>query len=132
MELGADYDRTLHGSLRQQVYAGSRANARSGRPGFRIGVLSRKSGCGDRAPLVAATLITFGLITTGVCDRRWRRKCHFSTGEPDENRVDLDLAPLDSYSGRVTFMPMPSTVLQVLRATCTRRRRNSLPSRDPL
>jgi hypothetical protein len=37
----------------------------------------------------------------------------FNGREPDENRGDLDLAALDSVSGRVTFMPNERLALQV-------------------
>jgi hypothetical protein len=58
--------------------------------------------------------ITFGLVTAGVYDRRWKAEMSVFNGrEPDENRADLDLGPLDSVSGRVTFMPTPRWAVQV-------------------
>ena len=61
-----------------------------------------------------STHITFGLVTTGVYDRRWKAEVSLFNGrEPDENRADLDLAPLDSVSARVSFAPTSRLVVQV-------------------
>jgi hypothetical protein len=57
--------------------------------------------------------ITFGLVTVGVFDRTWKAEASlFNAREPDENRADLDLAPLDSISGRLTFAPTARWSLQ--------------------
>lgn len=37
----------------------------------------------------------------------------FHGGEPDENRWNIDVGPMDSYSGRITFMPTPRWAAQV-------------------
>jgi hypothetical protein len=61
-----------------------------------------------------STHITFGLITAGLYDRRWKAEVSVFNGrEPDENRADLDLAPLDSVSGRVSLLPTDRLALQV-------------------
>ena len=61
-----------------------------------------------------ATHITFGVVTTGVSTNRWKAEVSaFNGREPDENRTDLDLGALDSYSGRFTVMPRDSMVVQV-------------------
>lgn len=60
-----------------------------------------------------ATHITFGVITGGVYDARWKLEGSVFNGrEPDEQRWNLDLAPLDSISGRVWFLPAPSLAIQ--------------------
>jgi hypothetical protein len=57
--------------------------------------------------------ITFGLVTTGIYDRKWKAEVSVFNGrEPDENRADLDLGPLDSVSGRVTITPTRQWALQ--------------------
>jgi hypothetical protein len=61
-----------------------------------------------------STHITFGLITTGVYDRRWKAEMSLFNGrEPDENRADFDLDALDSISGRLSFLPTARLALQV-------------------
>jgi hypothetical protein len=61
-----------------------------------------------------ATHITFGVITTGIRALRWNAEVSaFNGREPDENRTDIDLAALDSYSARLSLAPTMSTVLQV-------------------
>jgi hypothetical protein len=48
-----------------------------------------------------------------VYGARWKAEASLFNGrEPDEDRVDLDLAALRSYSGRVSFLPIPSLAIQ--------------------
>jgi hypothetical protein len=57
--------------------------------------------------------IAFGVITTGLYDRKWKAEVSVFNGrEPDADRADLDLAALDSVSGRLTIMPTARLVLQ--------------------
>ena len=102
MELAADYDRPLRGSLRWQVYGGLVGEPALGPVGFphRLSALPNPI-----APIshhwLDSTHITFGLVTTGLYDRRWKAEVSVFNGrEPDANRADLDLGPLDSISGR--------------------------------
>jgi hypothetical protein len=61
-----------------------------------------------------ATHITYGVVTAGVYGNRWKGEGSIFNGrEPDENRFDLDLAPLDSYSGRLWLMPTARLALQI-------------------
>jgi hypothetical protein len=115
MELAADYDRPLRGSLRWQVYAGL-----AGEPA--LGPISfphRASAIANPVAPIAhhwldATHITFGVITAGVYDRRWKGELSVFNGrEPDEERATLDLGPLDSLSGRFSLMPTDHLGLQV-------------------
>ena len=115
MELAADYDRPLRGSLRWQIYAGLAGEPALGPVGFphRLSALPNPI-----APIthhwLDSTHITFGLVTTGVYDRRWKAEMSVFNGrEPDENRADLDLGALDSVSGRLTFLPTDRLALQV-------------------
>jgi hypothetical protein len=115
MELAADYDRPLRGSLRWQVYGGLSGEPALGPAGFphRLSAMPNPT-----APIshhwLDSTHITFGLVTAGVYDRRWKAEVSlFNAREPDEHRTDLDLGPLDSVSGRVTFSPTRRLSLQV-------------------
>jgi hypothetical protein len=115
MELAADYDHGLRGSLRWQVYAGFAGEPALGPVSFphRISALANPV-----APIthhwIDATHITFGLVTAGVYDERWKAEVSLFNGrEPDEDRADLDLGALDSISGRFTVMPSENLVLQV-------------------
>jgi hypothetical protein len=61
-----------------------------------------------------STHISFGLVTASVYDRKWKLETSVFNGrEPDDNRGDLDLAALDSISGRVTFLPTNRLALQI-------------------
>ena len=106
MELSADYDRPVKGSLHWQVYAGLAGEPALGPVAFP----HRPSAMPNPvAPIthhwIDSSHITFGLVTTGVYDRRWKAEASlFNAREPDEERADLDLGPLDSVSGRLTFM----------------------------
>jgi hypothetical protein len=63
---------------------------------------------------IDSTHVTFGLVTAGVFTTRYKVEGSLFNGrEPDERRSDVDLGPLDSYSGRFTFAPGPRVTLQV-------------------
>ena len=115
MELAADYDRALRGSVRWQVYAGLTGEPALGPTSFphRFSALTNPV-----APIthhwIDATHITFGLVTSGIYNRRWKAEVSLFNGrEPDENRADLDLGALDSVSGRLTLVPSENLALQV-------------------
>ena len=115
MELGADYDRSLRGSLRWQVYGGLAGEPALGPPGFphRLSAMPNPI-----APIshhwLDSTHITFGLVTTGLYTARWKAEASVFNGrEPDENRADIDLAAFDSFSGRLSFLPTPRIAVQV-------------------
>ena len=54
-------------------------------------------------------------VVTGVLQLPWVRfeASGFHGAEPDENRWNFDFGPMDSYSGRITFMPTPRWAAQV-------------------
>jgi hypothetical protein len=115
MELAADYDRPLRKSLRWQMYGGLSGEPALGPAGFphRLSALPNPV-----APIshhwLDSSHITFGLITTGLYDRRCKAEMSLFNGrEPDANRADLDLAALDSVSGRLSFLPTPRLAFQV-------------------
>ena len=115
MELAADYDRPIRGSLRWQLYAGFAGEPALGPPAFPHRVSAMPN---PIAPITHHWLdsshISFGLITTGVSEQRWKAEISVFNGrEPDEARADVDLGPLDSVSARVTLLPTPRLALQV-------------------
>jgi len=115
MELAADYDRPIRGSLRWQLYAGLAGEPALGPPAFPHRVSAMPN---PIAPIshhwLDSSHISFGLITTGVSQQRWKAEVSVFNGrEPDESRADLDLGPLDSVSGRLTLLPTPRLALQI-------------------
>ena len=115
MELAAEYDRPLAGPVRLQVYGGLAGEPALGPVAYphRISAMPN-----PLAPIshhwLDATHITFGLITAGIYEQRWKAEASIFNGrEPDEQRWNLDFAPLDSISGRLWFAPTRSLVLQV-------------------
>ena len=115
MELAAEYDRPLRGSWRWQVYGGFAGEPALGPVAYphRISALPN-----PLAPIghhwLDATHITFGVVTAGVYDAKWKAEGSVFNGrEPDERRTDLNLAALDSFSGRIWFAPAPSWNFQV-------------------
>ena len=115
MELAADYDRPLRGTLRWQLYGGLAGEPALGPPGFPHRL---SAAANPVAPIghhwLDSSHITFGLITAGVYSARWKGEMSLFNGrEPDEERDDIDFGPLDSVSGRLTFMPTRRVALQV-------------------
>ncbi len=115
MELAAEYDRPLGGSVRWQVYAGLAGEPALGPAAYPHRVSAMPN---PLAPIahhwLDATHITFGVVTGGVYGARWKAEASaFNGREPDEHRAGLDLAALDSYSGRLWYLPTPRVALQV-------------------
>jgi hypothetical protein len=115
MEVAAEFDRPLTGSLRWQLYGGVAGEPALGPPGFPHRASAMPN---PISPIVHhwldATHISFGLVTAGVYDARWKAEASVFNGrEPDEARLDVNLAPLDSISGRLSFMPRDALVVQV-------------------
>jgi hypothetical protein len=115
MELAAQYDRPLTDSVRWQVYGGPVGEPALGPVAYphRISAMPNLL-----APIahhwLDATHITFGVATAAVYGSRWKAEASaFNGREPDEERTDFDLAPLDSVSGRVSFLPTPNLALQI-------------------
>lgn len=115
MEVAMDYDRPVRGDLRWQVYAGLSGEPALGPAGFphRLSALPNPI-----APVthhwLDASHITFGLVTTGLYQPRWKAEVSVFNGrEPDARRANLDLAALDSVSARVSVMPTRRLALQI-------------------
>lgn len=61
-----------------------------------------------------STHISMGVLTGGIQWKNWQAEGSVFRGrEPDENRWNLDLGPLDSFSGRISFVPSDNWVMQV-------------------
>jgi hypothetical protein len=115
MELAATYDRTLTGSVRWQVYGGPVGEPALGPTAFPHRISAMLT---PLAPITHhwfdATHITFGVVTGGIYGERWKAEASaFNGREPDENRTNVDFAALDSWSGRVWFLPARQWALQM-------------------
>ena len=115
MEVAAEYQRPLKGSLWWQIYGGL-----SGEPALGPVAYPHRSSAMPNpiAPIghhwLDASHITFGVVTTGVFTSRWKAEASLLNGrEPDEDRWDFDLAALDSVAGRFSFAPTDDLVVQV-------------------
>lgn len=114
MELAATYDRPLAGDVRWQVYGGPVGEPALGPSAFphRLSAMPN-----PLAPTTHhwfdSTHITYGVVTGGVYGKRWKAETSVFNGrEPDEDRTNFDFAALDSWSGRVWFMPTSRWALQ--------------------
>ena len=115
MEIAGEYERPLRGNLRWQVYGGLAGEPALGPVAYphRLSAMPNPI-----APIghhwLDASHITFGVVTTGVFTSRWKAEASVFNGrEPDEDRWDLDLASLNSFSGRFTFAPAPDVAVQI-------------------
>jgi hypothetical protein len=107
MELAAMFQQPIARNLALELYA-----ALAGEPAIGpVAFMHRPSAQSDPlAPLghhwQDATHISFGVLTAGLYSRAWKIETSaFNGREPDENRWDLDLRRLDSYSSRATINP---------------------------
>ena len=115
MEVAATYDRPLVRDVRLQLYGGPVGEPALGPAAFphRISAMPNPI-----APITHhwfdATHITFGIVTAGVYGKRWKAEASIFNGrEPDENRTNFDFAAMDSWSGRLWFLPTGGWALQV-------------------
>jgi hypothetical protein len=115
MELAAEYDRPLTGTMRWQLYGALAGEPALGPVAYPHRVSAMPN---PLAPIghhwLDATHITFGVVTGGVYGSRWKAEASVFNGrEPDEQRANFDFAALDSFSGRLWFSPTPHLTLQV-------------------
>lgn len=115
MELAADYDRPLTSGWRWQVYGGM-----SGEPALGPPAYPHRASAVDNpvAPIghhwLDSTHISFGVVTGGVYSERWKIEASaFNGREPDDDRIDIDPGPLDSVSGRISWLPTRRLAVQV-------------------
>jgi hypothetical protein len=58
--------------------------------------------------------ISFGVLSAGLFGERWKLEGSLFNGRtPDEERLDLDLASLNAFAGRVWWLPSERWALQV-------------------
>jgi hypothetical protein len=107
MELAAMFQQPIAKDLAIEVYGGP-----AGEPALGpVAYMHRPSAQNDPlSPLghhwQDATHISYGVATAGLYSRAWKLEGSWFNGrEPDENRWDVDLRGLDSYSGRFSVNP---------------------------
>ncbi|HUP00492.1 MAG TPA: hypothetical protein VM737_03100 [Gemmatimonadota bacterium] len=115
MELAASYERELGEAVALQLYGGPVGEPALGPVAFphRLSAFPN-----PYAPIghhwLDSTHIAFGVATAGVFGRRWKLEGSLFNGrEPDEDRYGIDVDALDSYSGRLWFLPSDRWALQV-------------------
>ena len=115
MELAAAYNVRLSENVALNLYGGPVAEPALGPVAFMHRMSASEN---PAAPLghhwQDSTHITHGVITAGVTAWRFRIESSvFHGAEPDENRKDIEMGKLDSWSGRVWFTPTPDWSMQV-------------------
>ncbi len=135
MELAADYERPFVEAWRWQIYAGLAGEPALGPPGYP----HRASAVPNPTRPVThhwldSTHVTFGLVTIGMHNQRWKAELSaFHGREPDERRIDLDLGAFDSVAGRLSFLPTERLALQVSAARLREARTDfPFPAQDPV
>jgi hypothetical protein len=115
MELTATYDRPLIGNVRLQLYGGPAGEPALGPTAFPHRISAMPS---PLAPITHhwfdSTHITYGVVTGGVYGKTWKAETSVFNGrEPDDTRTNFDFGALDSWSGRVWFLPTSRWALQL-------------------
>lgn len=114
MELAAAYNIKLSEHVALNLYGGPVAEPALGPVAF----MHRPSASENPAAPLGhhwqdSTHIAHGVITAGVTAWRFRVETSLFRGaEPDENRKDIELGKLDSWSARVWFTPTPDWSMQ--------------------
>jgi len=115
MEVALDYRHALSHAVAFEVYGGPVGEPALGPVAFphRPSAMSNLM-----APIshhwLDSTHISFGVVTGALYGRRWKAESSVFNGrEPDDPRYGFELASLDSYSGRLSFLPSPRWALQV-------------------
>lgn len=115
MEAASSYSVNLSGRSAVFGYAGVAGEPALGPPAF----MHRFSGIDNpEAPLshhwLDSTHISYGVLTGGyIWDEIKLEASAFNGREPDQHRYDVELRRLDSYSGRLSYNPLPDLSLQV-------------------
>ena len=114
-ELSFSLSQKLDYDLSSYLYFGYPGEPALGPPAF----MHRPSAMDDPdAPIghhwQDSTHITFGVATAGLQWKNVKFEGSIFTGrEPDEQRYDFDQPRFDSYSGRISWNPIPEVALQV-------------------
>lgn len=115
MELSACYTVPLNEQISLQIYGGPVAEPALGPVAF----MHRASAMENPAAplghhLQDSTHISHGVVTAGITAWRFRFEgSAFRGAEPDENRADIELGKLDSWSARAWLAPTPNWTMQV-------------------
>lgn len=121
MELAAQYTLPLSETVSINLYGGPVGEPALGPVAF----MHRASASENPAAPLShhwqdSSHITHGVFTAGVTAGRFKVEGSIFRGaEPDENRKDIELGKLDSYSGRISFAPTPDWVFQFSRGHLT-------------
>jgi hypothetical protein len=115
MELSAGYAHPIARTVALDLYAAASGEPALGPVAFPHRISAMPS---PVAPMthhwLDSTHIAFGVVTAAAYGRRWKVEGSVFNGrEPDEHRYDIDLAPLDSFSGRIWVLPDPRWSFQV-------------------
>lgn len=115
MELATDYRRAISPSFAVEFYAGPVGDPALGPVAFP----HRPSAMATPiAPIthhwLDSTHVSFGVVTGAIYGRRWKAEASVFNGrEPDDRRLRIELAALDSYSGRLWWLPSSPWALQI-------------------
>jgi len=114
MEAALTYSRNFAHDLSAFVYAGLPGEPALGPEEFMMRLSARDN---PEAPLthhwLDSTHISWGVITAGATWRELKFDASaFNGREPDENRYNIEVRPLDSYSLRLTYNPSRDWSLQ--------------------
>jgi len=114
MEAALTYSHELNKDGALFVYAGLPGEPALGPQTF----MHRLSGMDNpEAPLghhwLDSTHISWGVVTAGYTFKQLKLEASgFNGREPDENRYNIELRPLDSYAARITYNPTANLSLQ--------------------
>src|SRR5438132_8662145 len=115
MEASFTYRRALSDWLGAELYLAPVGEPALGPPAF----MHRASAEGDPFPPIAhhwqdSTHVSFGVATAALYTRQLKLEGSWFNGrEPDEDRWNFDLQPLDSFSVRLSATPVRPVSLQV-------------------
>ncbi|HEX5070888.1 MAG TPA: hypothetical protein VFV78_11800 [Vicinamibacterales bacterium] len=115
MELAAYYRKSISQRVAMEVYGGPAGDPALGPVAFahRPSALPNPLGPISHHWLDSSH-ISFGVLTAGLYGRRWKAEASVFNGrEPDDTRWTIDLAALDSYSGRLSVSPSSRWTFQV-------------------
>ena len=115
MEAAVQYDHALGRGVRLQLYGGPAGEPALGPVAF----MHRISGFANPLAPIAhhwldSTHVSYGVATAGLYADKWKIEgSAFNGREPDEDRVGLDLAAMDSWSARVWLLPTRRWAMQI-------------------
>jgi len=114
MELAAAYTWAFSDKCAAQVYLAAAGEPALGPVAFPHRNSARSN---PLAPLshhwLDSTHITFGVLTLGIFSDAWKLEGSWFNGrEPDQNRVNFDFGPFDSYAARLSYSVDKNMVVQ--------------------